>query len=81
MINVKISGDGTGKDICDIDIEYEYSDEPVLRLMAQLKEVNSAVLDAMVNHGFSPKEMSDIMCFVLFNTVTDFRNKYNIKVN
>ena len=47
--------------------------------MTQLTEVNTAVLDAMVNHGFSPKELSDIMCFVLFNTVTDFRNKYDIK--
>lgn len=80
MIEARIVGDGKGGDICDISIEAEYSENALIHLFAQLKELNEDVLNCMVKHGFDPHDVSFFAGVVLFHTVTDFRELNNIKV-
>lgn len=82
MISVNIMGDGHGKDICEVKIavEEEFSENMLIHLMAQLKEVNDTVLEAMIESGFHPDDISKNMHILLLHTLTDFREKNGVKV-
>ena len=85
MIEAKITGDGKGFDHCDISIEEEYSENGMLHLFAQLKYLNDTVLQAMVDSGFDPNDMScsvlkSVIGAILLHTITDFRTEHDITV-
>lgn len=80
MIEAKITGDGKGFDHCDISIEEEYSENGMLHLFAQLKYLNDTVLQAMVDSGFDPNDMSIFIGAILLHTITDFRTEHDITV-
>lgn len=80
MIEAKIVGDGKGNDYCTISIEAEYSENALVHLLAQLKELNDEVLMCMVKSGFHPDDISMLAGAVLLHTLTDFRESNNITV-
>lgn len=80
MIEAKITGDGKGFDHCDISIEEEYSENGMIHLFTQLKELNDSVLAAMVQQGFDPKDVSLLAGAILLHTLTDFRELHDIRV-
>ena len=80
MIEAKITGDSKGVDHCMISIEEAYSEDGLLHLLAQLKELNDAVLDTMVEQGFDAKDVSFFAGAILLHTLTDFRKSHNISV-
>ncbi|CAK7008975.1 MAG: hypothetical protein ENTB_01384 [Enterocloster aldenensis] len=78
MINAVIYGDGKGNDDCTIRIEEEYSEDGLIHLFAQLKELNDTVLMCMIKHGFDPNDISRFAGAILLHTLTDFRKSNNI---
>lgn len=80
MIEAKITGDGKGFDHCEISIEREYSENALVHLFAQLKYLNDIVLQAMVESGFDPSDISILIGAVLLHTITDFRTEHDITV-
>lgn len=76
MINVKIEGNGKGEDICEVSLEEEYSNDGLIHLMAQLKELNMSVLNALVDDcGFDERDVSYYVGFILLHIIGDFREE------
>lgn len=80
MIEAKITGDSNGANHCMISIEEEYSENGMLHLLAQLKQLNDTVLDTMVEQGFDANDVSLFAGAILLHTLTDFRKSHNISV-